>query len=338
MKKTMRIIVLACCLFLVPPMAVFAQGALEQPVQAAHTKIGISKLLAHPALDVIEQGIQDYLASTGLPVTYDLQNANGDISTAASIAQKFKSDKMDIVVGIATPTAQALANVFVDIPVVFSSITDPIAAGLVESYDAPQDTNICGVSDLSPVESQIKLLIDLTGAKTIGNVYASNEANAVALMELARQACDKYGVRLITAAVSNSAEVKMAALSIIDRVEAIYVGTDNTVISALASLADVCTKANKPLFSGDTTSSEGLDVFAAWGFNYYNAGVYTGKMIEQIINGAKPGDLGTTFLTDPSDFELWFNMDVVKRLGLTIPRDLLASAARIVENGQVVAQ
>jgi putative ABC transport system substrate-binding protein len=336
MHKTIKTIGLIFGLLFTLSAALLAQGVPEQSAKAVHTKIGISKLLAHPALDVIEQGIQDYLIGTGLPVAFDTQNANGDISTAASIAQKFKSDKADIVVGIATPTAQALANVFTDIPVVFSAITDPIAAGLADSYEGPQDTNVCGVSDLSPVESQIKLLLDLTGAKTIGNVYASNEANAVALMELAQKACDKYGVKLITEAVSNSAEVKMAALSIIDRVDAVYVGTDNTVISALASLADVCTKANKPLFSGDTTSSEGLDVFAAWGFNYYNAGVYTGKMIEQIINGAKPRDLGTTFLTDPSDFELWFNMDVVKRLGLTIPQDLLDSAARIVENGQII--
>lgn len=334
MKKKNLFCILCCCMI---SSVLFAQGAQEQPMGVS-TKIGISKLLAHPALDVIEQGIQDYLASTGLPVAYDLQNANGDISTAVSIAQKFKSDKMDIVVGIATPTAQALANVFTDIPVVFSSITDPVAAGLVDSYDLPQTTNICGVSDLTPVESQIKLLIDLTGAKTIGNVYASNEANAVALMQLAQQACDRYGVKLVTAAVSNSAEVKMAAQSIIDRVDAVYVGTDNTVISALASLADVCTKANKPLFSGDTTSSEGLDVFAAWGFNYYNAGIYTGKMIEQIINGADPGALGTMFLTEPSDFELWFNMDVINRLGLTIPQDMLDSAARIVEDGKTITQ
>ncbi len=334
MKKKSLFCILCCCTI---SAVLFAQGTHEQTMDVS-TKIGISKLLAHPALDVIEQGIHDYLASTGLPVTYDLQNANGDISTAVSIAQKFKSDKIDIAVGIATPTAQALANVFTDIPVVFSSITDPIAAGLVDSYEIPQITNICGVSDLTPVESQIKLLIDLTGAKTIGNVYASNEANAVALMELAQQACDRYGVKLVTAAVSNSAEVKMAAQSIIDRVDAIYVGTDNTVISALASLADVCTKANKPLFSGDTTSSEGLDVFAAWGFNYYNAGIYTGKMIEQIINGADPGALGTMFLTEPSDFELWFNMDVINRLGLMIPQDMLDSAARIVENGKTITQ
>lgn len=332
----MKKISLFCILLSVLSLALFAQGAAEQPSASAATKIGISKLLAHPALDVIEQGIQDYLATTGLAVSYDLQNANGDISTAASIAQKFKSDKMDIVIGIATPTAQALANVFTDIPVIFSAITDPRGAGLVDSYDVPQDTNVCGVSDLSPVESQIKLLLDLTGAKTVGMVYTSNEANGVALMELAQQACDTYGAQLITTAVSNSAEVKMAAQSIIDRVDAVYVGTDNTVISALASLADVCSKANKPLFSGDTTSSEGLDVFAAWGFNYYNCGVYTGKMVEQLITGAKPGDLGTMFLTDPADFELWFNMDVIKRLGLTIPQEILDSAARIVENGQVI--
>ena len=130
--------------------------------------------------------MMDYLGKTDLKVTFDLQNANGDISTAASIAQKFKSDKDDIVVGIATPSAQALANVFPDIPVVFSAVTDPKSAGLTAA-------NICGVSDANPVESQIQLLSTITGCKTVGNIYASGEANGVVLMEQAKAACMLIG-------------------------------------------------------------------------------------------------------------------------------------------------
>ncbi len=121
--------------------------------------------------------MMDYLSTTDLEVSYNLQNANGDISTAVSIAQQLKGDNCDIVVGIATPSAQALANIFSDIPVVFSAVTDPNEAGLVGG-------NYCGVSDANPVEAQIKLLVELTGAKTIGNIYASGEANGVVFKKI----------------------------------------------------------------------------------------------------------------------------------------------------------
>jgi len=124
--------------------SIFAQGSKEQ---SNVKKIGISKLLPHPALDAVEQGIQDHLSTTNLEVEYNLQNANGDISTAASIAQQLKSDNCDLVVGIATPSAQSLANVFREIPVVFSAVTDPISASL-------EGGNLCGVSDLNPVSAQ----------------------------------------------------------------------------------------------------------------------------------------------------------------------------------------
>ncbi|MGD1823074.1 MAG: ABC transporter substrate-binding protein [Pleomorphochaeta sp.] len=304
----------------------FAQGAQETAEASSATKIGISKLLPHPALDAVEQGIQDYLATTDLEVEYNLQNANGDISTAASIAQQLKSDKCDVVVGIATPSAQSLANVFTDIPVVFSAVTDPVSASL-------EGGNICGVSDLNPVSAQIKLLIELTGAKTIGNVYASGEANGVVLMEMAKAACEELGVGFVESAVSNTAEVKMAAQSIIDRVDAIYVATDNTVISAVASIDDVCKKANKPYLSADPTSTGDLDCLVSWGFNYYNLGLQTGKVIESCLTGSTPEEIGSVYLTDPSDFELWFNLDVAEKLGVTISDDLLESAAVVVKDG-----
>ncbi|MCH3907566.1 MAG: ABC transporter substrate-binding protein [Sphaerochaeta sp.] len=310
-----------------------AQGAKEAPAASTEKvyKIGISKLLPHPALDAAEKGMMDYLATTGLKVTFDQQNANGDISTAASIAQKFKSDKDDVVVGIATPSAQALANVFSDIPVVYSAITDPVSAGLTAD-------NVCGVSDANPVESQIKLLIDVTGCKTIGNIYASGEANGVVLMEAAKAACEKLGVNFVTVAVSNTSEVKMAAQSIIDRVDAVYISTDNTVISALPSIDDVCTKAGKALFSADPSGVDGLNFLIAWGFNYYSVGTATGKAVEQVIKGVSPKDVGIVYLTDPKDFELWFNLDTAKKLGYTIDQSYIDMAAVLVQDGKKITK
>lgn len=302
-------------------------------------KIGVSKLLSHPALDSAEQGMMDYLKEKGIEVQYDVQNANGDISTSASIAQKFKDSHVDIAVGIATPTAQALANVFPPssgVPVVFVAVTDPIDAGLVESWEGSDKTNVCGVSDNTPVYEQIKLLSEITGAKTIGNVYASGEANGVVLKDMAEDACKRLGLNFVSAAISNTSEVKQATQSIINRVDAIYIATDNAVISALPAVDEVCTTANKPLLAADPSNVEGLNCLIAWGFNYYSIGVQTGRVVESIINGTPSGTLGSQVLTDPKEFELWFNLDTAKKLGYTIPQNLLDSAACIIENGQTI--
>lgn len=333
MKKLQRPMLIALSLLLCVALPLFSAGQAEQTGPQPY-KIGISKLVTHAALDAAEQGMMDHLATTDLQVTYDHQNANGDISTASSIAQKFKSDKVDVAVGIATPAAQALAQVFNEnsgTPVVFSAVTDSSEAGLVAA-------NIAGVSDKNPVEEQIKLLIDITGAKTIGNVYASGEANGVLLMEMAKAACEKYGVGFVSAAISNSSEVKMATQSIIDRVDALYIATDNTVISAIASVDDVAKKAGKALFSSDASGIDGLNVLVSLGFDYYNIGVETGKIVEQILRGTEAGDIGTVYITDPTKFQLWFNLDAADELGYTISQDLQDAAAVLIKDGVKITQ
>lgn len=314
-----------------------ATGAAETK-KSAEPLIGISKFLSHPALDAVEKGLQDYLKSVGKTVRYDFQNANADVSASAQIAQKFKADKVDIAVGIATPVAQALVNVFPTTPVVFSAVTDPMSAGLVTTYTTPYAENVTGVSDMNPVESQIELLVRITGAKTIGNVYASGEANGVTLMEQAQAAAEKLGVGFVAAAVANTAEVKQATQSIIGRVDALYIATDNTVISALPSVDDVANKAGVPLMTADPSNVGETNFLVAWGFDYYKIGLSTGKIIEQLLDGKKPGEIGTVFLTDPEDFELWFNLDSAKKLGITIPEDILASAEVVYENGKKITK
>jgi putative ABC transport system substrate-binding protein len=333
----MKKISILLLLFSVLATPLSAAGAQESTT-AGETVIGVSKFLAHPALDAVEVGMQDYLNSVGKSVRFDFQNANADVSASAQIAQKFKTDKVDIAVGIATPTAQALVNVFTDIPVVFSAITDPLGAGLVTTYETPYSENTTGVSDMNPVDAQIALLARLTGAKTIGNVYASGEANGVTLMEQAKAATESLGLKFVTAAVSNTAEVMQATQSIVDRVDALYIATDNTVISALPSVDDVAAKAGVPLMAADPSNVEGLDVLVAWGFDYYKIGLATGKIIEQLLDGKKPGEIGTVFLTDPADFELWFNLDAAENLGITIPEDLMESAAVVIQDGQKIVK
>ena len=292
-------------------------------------QIGISKLISHPALDAIEEGIKDYLNENGVVAAYETQTANGEISTASSIAQLFKTKGKDLVVGIATPTAQALANVFTDIPVVFATVTDPEAAGLMGIE------NVAGTSDMVPVKEQLNLIERITGAKSIGMVYTSAESNGITLMETMRKACEEKGIELVTASVSNSAEVMMAAQSIIDRVDAMYVSTDNTVISAIASLSEVCSSNNVPLFSSDTTSSFGTEVLMAGGFDYYQSGRLTGEIIKRVLDGEKPEDIGTVYL---DKLEIYINLDVAEKLGISIPDDIITDAVYIIENGSEITK
>jgi len=297
--------------------------------------IGISKIVSHPALDGVEKGIQDELKEQGfINLTFDLQNANGEISTAASIAQKFKADQVKIAVGIATPTAQALRNALKDSIVIYSAVTDPVDAGLVKSLTAGEK-NVAGVSDMTPVKDQIAFLKKIKDIKRLGHIYASHEANAVTLAKMAKKACDELGIEFVESTVTNSSEVKQAAQSIAGRVDAFYLSTDNTVISAISAVVDVAGKNKLPIMSADPSSAEKFDVLAAWGFDYYKMGRSTGKLIARILNGEKPENIPTVFMTEPSDVDLLLNLDVAKKLGLVIPEKLVSQASRVVKDGKM---
>lgn len=296
--------------------------------------IGISKIVAHPALDAVEKGIQDELAALKIAAEYDLQNANGDIGTASSISNKFKSEKVTLAVGIATPTAQSLVNTLKDTPVVFAAVTDPVKAGLVASLKKGEKT-VTGVSDMTPVKQQVQLLLKIKKIKRLGHIYTSSEENAVVLAGVVKQACKELGIEYVETTVSKSSEVKEATQAIIRRVDALYISTDNTVVSAMSAVADVAMKNRVPIMSADPSSAESHPILAAWGFDYYKMGRATGKMIAEILKGKKPEQMPTRFMTKTSDIDLLVNLDVAKKLGLAIPKDIVKSANKIVENGKL---
>ncbi|WP_370552075.1 ABC transporter substrate-binding protein [Geobacter sp. SVR] len=296
--------------------------------------IGISKIVSHPALDAVEKGIQDELAASRVHAEYDLQNANGDIGTAASIANKFQSEKVTLAVGIATPTAQSLVNTLKETPVVFSAVTDPVKAGLVKSLKGGGKW-VTGVSDMTPVKQQIELLLKIKKIKRLGHIYTSSEENAVVLAGVVKQACKELGIEFVETTVSKSSEVKQATQAIIRRVDALYISTDNTVVSAMSAVADVAMKNKVPIMSADPSSAENYPVLAAWGFDYYKMGRVTGVLIGEILKGKKPEQIPTRFMTKTSDIDLLVNLDVAKKLGLTIPKDLVKGANKVVENGKL---
>ena len=314
---------------IMPVTSVFA-ATPSQPIV-----IGVSKIVAHPALDAVEKGIQDQLAAAKINATFDLQNANGDIGTAASIANKFQSEKVTLAVGIATPTSQSLVNTLKGIPIVFSAVTDPVKAGLVPSLKGATKP-VTGVSDMTPVKQQVELLLKIKKIKRLGHIYTSSEENAVVLAGVVKQACKELGLEYVETTVSKSAEVKQAVQAIIRRVDALYISTDNTVVSALSAIADVAKKNRVPIMSADPSSAEKYPILAAWGFDYYKMGRVTGEMIIEILNGKKAEQMPTRFMTKTSDVDLLINLDVAKKLGLTIPKDIVKSANKVIENSKLV--
>ena len=311
--------------------AVVLAGCSKQAADGTK-RIGIAKIVQHVALDDVERGIIDVIDEAGFAVTYDLQNANGDVNTAAQIAAKYKDERVDLAVGIATPVALALANTIKDIPIVFGTVTDPLSTGLVTTLDHGEG-NVTGMSDYVDTGTQVALFKDVAGIKTLGYIYTSNEGNSISSLNLVQEACESLGLQLVTQAITNSSEVKAAAEAIVGRVDGIYLTTDNTVFSALASLVQVFGNAKKPIFSADVTGAQAGGILMASGFNYYKAGRATGEMCVQILNGAKPSELPVRFMTEPSDSDLLLDLDAARNCGITFSEELLAQANMIFENG-----
>ncbi|WP_022667171.1 ABC transporter substrate-binding protein [Desulfospira joergensenii] len=328
MKKIFR---LSAAVFLMIGMT------LCQAHAGDHFLIGISKIVAHPALDALEQGVQDGVRESFPQARFDLQNANGEMSTAASIAQKFKAEDVDIAVGIATPTAQALVNAIKNRPVLFCAVTDPQGAGLVASVQKGEK-GVTGTSDMTPVREQIMLLNRIKPIKTLGHVYCSGEANAVTLAGIAKQVCKELNIKFVETTVTNSSEVKQAVQTIAPRVDGIYLSNDNTIFSALAAVTQVAMKHKIPVMSADPSSAETHDVLAAWGFDYYKMGRVTGRLAADILKGAKPEEIPTVYMTDPGDVDLLINLDVAAKLGLTFPGDIVKTANKVIQNGKMTSR
>jgi putative ABC transport system substrate-binding protein len=327
--KKIAMILLVCA---AAPL-VFAAGGQNRA--DGRVRIGIAKIVQHEALDACEQGIQDALKARGVDAVFDLQNANGDPNTAAQIANKFKNDKVAVAVGIATPIAVALANALKDTPVVFSSVTDPVGADLVSTLTRGEG-NVTGLSDAIPTVDHIGLFAEIAGIKTLGYIYTGSEANSVSALALVEEGCAKYGIQLVTQAINTSSELRQAAQAIVGRVDGIYLTTDNTVFSALPALIQVFNDARKPIFSGDVTGVMDGGAMIASGFNYYKAGLATGNIVADILDGKKPVDIPVKFLTDPSESDLLFDLDAARACGVTIPQKYLEQATHIIENGKLV--
>ncbi len=295
-------------------------------------KIGIAKIVQHVALDDVERGIMDVVNEAGIKAEFDLQNANGDVNTASQIALKYRDEKVDVAVAIATPVAIAMANTIKDIPVVFGTVTDPLGSGLVSDL-SHGEKNVTGMSDYVDTVKQIQWFKEVTGITRLGYIYSSNEANSASSLELVKKGCEEAGLELVTQSITNSSEVKQAADTIIERVDGLYLTTDNTVFSALPSVVQVFQDAKKPVFSADVTGAQSGGILMASGFNYYKAGRATGEIVLKILSGTKPEEIPVRFMTEPSDSDLLLDLDAAANCGITLSPELVESANMIFENG-----
>ncbi|MCR4789775.1 MAG: ABC transporter substrate-binding protein [Treponemataceae bacterium] len=286
-------------------------------------KIGVIQLVEHSALDANYKGFVDGLAEAGYVdgknIKIDYQNAQGEQANCVTIADKLVNDRDDLIFAIATPAAQAVANLTQDIPILVSSVTDPESAKLVASNKEPGG-NVTGTSDLTPCAAQMELLLKLVpDAKTVGMLYCSSEQNSFFQVKLAEEACDKLGLKYVEATVSNSNEIQQVTQNLCGKVDAIYSPTDNMIAAGMALVAQVANENKIPTICGE----EGMvnqGGFATYGINYYELGKQTAKMAVEILEGKnKPAKMPIQYL-DKCDLKI--NEDTAKKLGITIPDNL----------------
>jgi putative ABC transport system substrate-binding protein len=290
-------------------------------------KIGVNQYVTHAALDASYKGFVDALADAGYvdgeKIKIDLENAQADQSTANTIATKLVNDNNDLILAIATPSAQAVANATKDIPILVTAVTDPAGSGLVASNEAPGG-NVSGTSDLTPIKGQIELLTKLVPtAKTVAILYCSSESNSKIQAEMAKAACTEYGLTSMDATVSTSNEIQQVVQSLVGKVDAIYAPTDNVIASGMATVSMVANDNGIPIICGEEgmVDNGGL---ATYGIDYYKLGRLTGEQAVQIIEGKATTDTMPIAYLPADQYTLKINEDVAAKLGITIPEDLKA--------------
>lgn len=277
--------------------------------------VGIIQIVEHPSLDTIRESIVSELEVLGYKqgenITINYQNAQGDQSNLNAICQKFVNDKVDLIVAIATPSAQAAAAATKDIPIIFSAVTDPVAAQLVTDPTHPT-ANITGTSDAIPVDQVFDLAKTLTpDIKTIGFIYTASEANSKSVIDEAKKFAQEDGFAYQEMTITNTSELQQAAETLIDKVDAIYTPIDNTIASAMPVLATVGKKAGKPVYVGaDSMVVDGG--YATVGINYEDLGKKTAEMVADVLKGKAISELPVATL---DHFQKVINKTTAKAIG-----------------------
>ena len=313
------------------------KNAANSDNNSASYKVGIAVINNHPALLEIEKGIIDELKAQNMNVLIDSQNANNDANIINAIASKFATDKKDLSIGIATPTAVALANSIKDRPVLFATVNDPIGAGLVDSLDKGKN-NVTGLSDALPIKEHLKIYHSIYPFKKLGFIYNGAERNSITMLKITQEVCKEMGIELLPITIYSSVEVNMAAESLVSRVDAFYCFTDNSIATAMSALTDTAKQNKIPVFGGDITPTLNGGVVYALGFSYYEMGRMTGRLIAEVLQGKKAEELPIQSLNDPKFYNKLLDLDTAKLLGITFSDELINSAQYLIKDGKLITK
>ena len=311
---------------------IYKNSALTQRAAApGQYQIGIAAYLERETMDKCEQGIRDAIAERGIKAVYDIQNVP---TTEDARRIRSKYEKMDVVVGITTPMAQALAGAIKVTPLVFAAVTDPVDAKLVSSL-ARGELNRTGVSDAIPIAEHIALFKEIANIKTLGYIYSASEANSVSDLSRIKKACQDQRITLIDRAVRSPGELRQAAAEIAGRVDGVYIGSDNKINQDPAPLIEVFRAAKKPVFTSDVNAAKNGGCMIASGWNYYHVGKKAGNMAADILEGKKPAEIPVHVMTDPADWEFLLDLDAAENCGIEMPAlmRLIPQANYIYKNG-----
>ncbi len=305
--------------------------AFAAPAFAEDAFVAVTAIVEHPALDACRDGVRDELKAAGFEegknLKFTYESALGNPGTAVQIAQKLVGEAPSVIVPISTPSAQAVISATTDIPVVFTAVTDPLGAKLISNLEKPGG-NVTGMSDLSPIAKHLELIREITpNAKKIGVPFNPGEANAVTLVNLLKEKAASMGMEIVEAPAPKSSDVQAAAQSLVGKADVIYVPTDNTIVSALEAVIGVGIDNKLPVFAGDTDSVK-RGAIAAVGFDYYDVGRQTGKMVARILKGEKPGDIAVEGVEIT---QLFVNPGAAAKMGVTLPEALVAGAKEVVK-------
>ena len=295
----------------------------------ASYKIGIQQFAEHGSLDNCREGFLEGLEEEGIKegdnLKVEVKNAMADTATNAQIADSFVSDNMDLICAIATPSAQSAYNAAMDkdIPVVYTAVTDPVAAELADKDGNPVG-NVTGTSDTLPVEEQLKMIREMMpDAKTIGILYTTSEANSVSAIATYESLVDKYGFTLETKGISQTSEIALATDDLLTKVDCITNLTDNTVVASLPTILEKANEKGIPVFGSEIEQVK-IGCLAAEGIDYIQLGKQTGKIAAQILKGEKKAsEIPYEIISEPG---FYVNTKVAENLGIEVPSDLADSA------------
>ncbi len=289
--------------------------------------IPILQTVEHPALNVARKGVEDELTKAGYDFEYE--SAQSNPALASQIAQKFIGEDPKVMVGIGTTAAEALIsnNRKQGIPIVFSSVTDPVGTGLVASIKKPGG-KVTGVSDYTDPAKQFAMFKRILPKLTkLGIIYNPGENNSRTLIEAMEKAAIQFNIQLVTAAANNTSEVADAALSLVSKVDAIFINNDNTALSAFDTIVRRATEHKIPVFVSDTDIVD-RGALAALGPDQYTVGRQAGQLVIKILAGATPANSPVLF---PEKVELFLNMKAAKALSIEIPKDVADEAAKVIQ-------